>query len=142
MRRLLPLLLLGLAGPLPAAEFALQLPGGFHGDETIARDGELWLALQLRGAHAELVSSRVTVTQFEDAVLDTAGERSGRMVSASDADSEPVALLHGSSLVAGAVAAAAQTDIALMIDETVCCMWGSCRARAAHRLRGTRTAAG
>jgi hypothetical protein len=121
MRCVPVVLLLATALPAFAADFALQLPGGFHGDETVARDGELWLALRVNDSQAELVANRISVTPFEDPVVDAMGERSGRMVATTgtDSDADTLALLHGAGLTAGPVIAAETGDIALAIGETV-----------------------
>lgn len=58
----------------------LQLPGMFHGDETVARDGERWLALVDGTGGARLREVRVSVKPAHDPVLDDADGRSGRIV--------------------------------------------------------------
>lgn len=88
-----------------AAAFALQPVGSFHGDETVARDGERWLALRATPGGAALVPARVHVRAVHDAVVDAPGGASGREVSA-DVEGASV-LLRGPGLRAGAVGAAA-----------------------------------
>lgn len=92
---LLPLLL--------GTAFALQQPGTFHGDETVARDGERWLGLRTVGADAALVETTVHVQAVEDEMVDEApGELTGRQVSSVDGDTI-VVFLRGSGLRAGRV---------------------------------------
>lgn len=93
---LLPPLLLGVA-------FALQPPGEFHGDEPVARHGERWLALRQEGREAALLPVRLRVTPVFDAVLDEAGQTSGRAVASDAGDEHVVAFLRGAGLRAGRI---------------------------------------
>lgn len=106
---LLPPLLLG-------AAFALQPPGEFHGDEPVARHGERWLALRREGSDAALVAARLRVTAVFDAVLDEAGQTTGRAV-ASDLDDEHViTFLRGAGLRAGRVVTAEVDEVGNATD--------------------------
>jgi len=58
----------------------LQLPGVFHGDETVARDGERWLALIDGADGVRLQAVRVSVQPAQDPVLDDEDGRTGRIV--------------------------------------------------------------
>lgn len=91
----LPLLLL--------AGFAIQPPGGFHGDEPIARDGERWLALRVTDREAALVATRLKVRPVFDDLVDEPGQASGRDVSSSLDDANVVVFVRGTALRAGAV---------------------------------------
>lgn len=93
---LVPPLLLG-------AAFALQPPGEFHGDEPVGRHGERWLALRQEGREAALVPARLKVTPVFDAVLDEAGQTSGRAVASDAGDQHVIAFLRGPGLRAGRV---------------------------------------
>lgn len=92
---LLPLLL--------GTAFALQQPGTFHGEETVARDGERWLGLRVVGTDAALVETTVLVKAVADEMAgDAPGQFTGRQVSSMDGDSI-VVFLRGSGLRAGPV---------------------------------------
>lgn len=89
-----------------AAALALQPPGRFHGEEALARDGERWLALTVRGdGRVALVAIRVQVRAVHDAVLDAEGEASGREVLATDAPGA-LMLFRGEGLRPGPVVGA------------------------------------
>ena len=83
-----------------AAAFALQPVGTFHGDETIARDGERWLALRTDGPPA-LVATTARVKAVNDPVEDDEHGRSGREVASGVEGAEW--LLRGGTLRAGPV---------------------------------------
>lgn len=87
------------------AAFALQPTGSFHDGETVARDGEHWLALQVKPAAAALVDTRVRVKRVHDVVVDDEGGRTGREVDTAVPDA--TLLVRGAGLRAGAVARAA-----------------------------------
>lgn len=83
-----------------AVAFALQPPGSFHGGEAVARDGERWLALTVRGDEAALVATRVRVRAVNDPLLDDADGASGQQVLATQAPGA-LMLLRGEGLRAG-----------------------------------------
>ncbi len=96
------------AAPSPG----LQLPGLFHGDETVAGDGERWLALVDGTEGVRLQAVRVSVQPAHDPVLDDEDGRSGRIVeSASGLGGAVVAYLRGPGLRARAVTRAAIEDL-------------------------------
>ena len=101
------MLSLAVAAALATAP-ALQMPGQFHGGETVARDGERWLALFDAAAGARLRAVRVRVTPTRDAVLDADdGPVTGRIVdTASGPDGAAVAYVRGPGLRERAVARA------------------------------------
>jgi hypothetical protein len=80
------------------AGFALQTLGEFHGEDTVARDGEAWLALGVADDHAYLRPTRARVEPVPDPILDVGDERSGRRVSVGDAAIAPLALVRGPRL--------------------------------------------
>lgn len=82
--------------------YAIQPPGAFHGDEPVARDGEAWLALQVEAGHAALVPTRLQVHEVHDALLDDAGESSGREVGSALGE-DGLVFLRGPGLHAGPV---------------------------------------
>ena len=88
---------------LSVAGYAIQPPGQFHAGETIARDGERWLALRVDMAEAALLPTTVRVATVEDVLLDGPGERSGQAVSSQPADDAILMFLRGPALVAGMV---------------------------------------
>lgn len=96
-----------------APEVALQWPGEFHGEETRARDGETWLALRHEGARAWLEATVVSVEAVQDPVLDGEDERTGRRVSTPALAREPLVLLRGGGLVAGAMPAVPEVPVPL-----------------------------
>ena len=91
---------------LSIADYAIQPPGQFHAGETIALDGERWLALRMDMAEAALRPATVRVATVEDVLLDEPGERSGQAVSSRPADDAILVFLRGPALVAGLVAQA------------------------------------
>lgn len=93
---------------------AIQPPGEFHGDEPVARDGEHWLALRRDALvdEASLVPVTLVVAAVEDAVLDQAGQRTGRSVQAREGHDDVVMFLRGGQLVPGPVATAAIEPLA------------------------------
>lgn len=103
---------LALAAALTIAP-ALQLPGQFHGDETVARDGERWLALVADDTGARLRSVRVRVKPVHDVVLDADdGPATGRIVeSVSGPAGAAIAYVRGPGLREGAVARAIVTEL-------------------------------
>jgi hypothetical protein len=106
------MLSLALVAALTAAP-ALQLPGQFHGDETVARDGERWLALVADDAGARLRTTRVRVKPTHDAVLDADdGPATGRIVeSVAGPGGAAIAYVRGPGLREGAVARAIATEL-------------------------------
>ncbi len=96
-----------------ATGFALQPVGTFHDGETVARDGESWLALDTTSGPARLSPTRVRLTRVHDAVVDGDGEATGIEVAAIDAP-EPTMLLRGPRLRAGAVELAERLDDAAL----------------------------
>lgn len=89
-----------------AATTRIEQPGEMHGDESIARDGETWLALMVEGDQARLVSGRVRVEAVNDAVLDGPDDATGARVSMPALAGEPLMFLQGAALREGAVTAA------------------------------------
>ena len=89
--------MLAAAGVTPA----LQPPGTFHAGEPRARDGETWLALQVREDGAALVPARLSVRAVHDEMLDAEGAKSGREVASPVA--EALMFVRGSGLSEGAV---------------------------------------
>ena len=101
----------GLAASAAASlGYGLQPPGNFHGGEAVARNGERWLALRVRGDEAELVSVRVAVKRVHDEILDSEGETTGEAVSAIGLD-DATMLLRGPGLRSGTVAQAAVVNL-------------------------------
>lgn len=91
---------------------ALQLPGQFHGDETVARDGERWLALVADDAGARLRTVRVRVKPTHDAVLDADdGPATGRIVESVAGPGAVVAYVRGPGLRERAVTRATVTEL-------------------------------
>ena len=102
---------LALAAVLAAVP-GLQLPGLFHGDETVARDGERWLALVDGTEGVRLQAVRVSVQPAHDPALDDEDGRSGRIVeSASGLGGAVVAYLRGPGLRARPVTRAVIEDL-------------------------------
>lgn len=102
---------LALAAALTTAP-ALQLPGQFHGDETVARDGERWLALVADDGGARLRSVRVRVKPTHDAVLDADdGPATGRIVESVAGPGATIAYVRGPGLREGAVVRAIATEL-------------------------------
>lgn len=85
-----------------AAAHALQPPGTFHAGETVARDGEAWLALRVDGGAARLEPVTLRVERVVDEMLDGPGERSGESVRARDG-ADALVFVRGAGLRAGAV---------------------------------------
>lgn len=96
------LLMAGLSG------YAIQPPGAFHGDEPVARDGEIWLALQVQGDRTELVSTRLQVRTVRDELLDAPDQTTGREVSSAFGQ-DAMLFLRGENLMPGPVQAARVT---------------------------------
>lgn len=94
-----------LSALLLSAAYAIQPPGQFHAGETVARDGERWLALRVQGTAAALVATRLQVRPVHDALLDAPGQTTGMDV-ASPPGEGVVAFLRGPALRAGEVEAA------------------------------------
>lgn len=88
-----------------AAAHALQPPGTFHSGETVARDGEAWLALRVDGGAARLEPVTLRVERVVDEMLDGPGERSGESVRARDG-ADALVFVRGAGLRAGAVPSA------------------------------------
>ena len=97
-----------------AAAFALQPVGSFHGGETVARDGERWLALRI-APDAALVATTVRVRRVHDEIVDAPDARTGEAVSSTVAGTR--ILLRGAGLRAGAVMTAWQGDEPARISE-------------------------
>lgn len=109
---MLDLALLAALAAAAAPSPGLQLPGLFHGDETVARDGEHWLALIDGTEGVRLQAVRVSVQPAHDPVLDDEDGRSGRIVeSASGLGGAVVAYLHGPGLQARPVIRATIEDL-------------------------------
>ena len=98
-----------------ASPYGLQMPGDFHGDEPVARNGQTWLAMRRAGhGQVELEAVRLRVSAIEDPLGDAPGEKTGRRVEAAGggtavdgtADDETVAFLRGPGLHAGPVVSA------------------------------------
>jgi hypothetical protein len=120
MRATIPSLLLALASAAsvanaaPTQSIAWQWLGEFHGEETLARDGETWLALRSDARHAWLESVVVRVEAVNDPILDADDERSGRRVSTPSLSHEPLALLKGAGIVPGALASPQHDPVMLV----------------------------
>lgn len=85
-----------------AGAHAIQPPGSFHEGEAVARHGERWLALRVRGSDAELETTRLRVKSVFDEMVDAEGDTTGSEV-ASDDDTDVLTYLRGSGLHAGPV---------------------------------------
>ena len=85
-----------------ASAYRLQMPGDFHGNEPVARDGQRWLALRVDAeGRARLEQTRLQVSAVEDPILDGPGQATGRRVQADGAES--LAFLRGPALRGGPV---------------------------------------
>lgn len=85
-----------------AGAYRLQMPGDFHGNEPVARDGQRWLALRVDAeGRARLEQTRLQVSAVEDPILDGPGQATGRRVQADGAES--LAFLRGPALRGGPV---------------------------------------
>jgi hypothetical protein len=101
---------------LPPAQ--IHATGPLHGNETIARDGERWLALVIAGPSARLEPVVIHVEPVEDPYLDADGERSGRAVRTPGMPATPALLLAGADLRRGAVdVAIADRDLTYLLGE-------------------------
>ena len=94
---------------------AIQPLGSFHQGETVARNGERWLALWTRddGSGSRLADARVNVTRVEDQLVDAVGQKTGEEVSVpmpADGRETPIMLLRSKGLKSGEVAAAHVED--------------------------------
>jgi hypothetical protein len=120
MRATIPSLLLALASAAsvanaaPTQSIAWQWLGEFHGEETLARDGETWLALRSDARRAWLESVVVRVEAVNDPILDADDGRSGRRVSTPSLNNEPLALLKGAGLMPGALASTPHDPVMLV----------------------------
>ena len=83
--------------------YAIQPPGQFHGGETIALDGETWLALRVDADDAALLPAVLRVSVTEDPLVDAPGERTGASVTSTPQDDAIRMFLRGPALVAGMV---------------------------------------
>lgn len=70
----------------------LLMTGQFHGDEVTARSGEVWLGLFQTASGYALRATTLTVTLVRDEILDDEDERTGKLVTVSDAR-EPLFLV-------------------------------------------------
>lgn len=102
------------ANGAPTQSIAWQWLGEFHGEETLARDGETWIALRHDASRAWLESVVVRVEAVNDPILDADDERSGRRVSTPSLSNEPLALLKGAGIVPGALASTQHDPVALV----------------------------
>lgn len=96
------------AGDVPpprasATGHAIQPPGQFHGAETVALDGETWLALRVDADDAALLPAVLRVSVVEDPLVDAPGERTGAAVSSTPQDDAIRMFLRGPALVAGMI---------------------------------------
>jgi hypothetical protein len=107
---------IGLAQAATGAQLhAIQPLGNFHQGETVARNGERWLALWTRddGRGSRLAEARVSVTRVEDQLVDAVGQKTGEEVSVpvpADGREAPIMLLRSKGLKSGEVAAAQVED--------------------------------
>jgi hypothetical protein len=85
-----------------AGAHVIQPPGSFHEGEAVARHGERWLALRVRGGDAQLEMTRLRVKPVFDVVVDAEGDTTGSEV-ASDDDTDVLTYLRGPGLHAGKV---------------------------------------
>ena len=116
---LLTLALLMAGSSAQAEPHAVQGIGEFHGGETIARDGETWLALVEENQALGLRSVQVQVRPVNDPVLDAEGETSGREVSVPALSGAPVLLLRGPALREGTITATAPRDVGPQIGSAI-----------------------
>ncbi|GAB6194854.1 hypothetical protein [Lysobacter xanthus] len=130
---------MALSALLLAAAFALQPVGLFHGDETIARDGQAWLALRNGGNGAALVATRVRVRAVNDAVLDAPEETTGREVDVDVPDTRVV--LRGAGLRPGPVPRAGGAEVASLGLQPLELKLGSTAYRLVVRCTGPARAA-
>lgn len=101
----------GLASSAAASiGYGVQPPGQFHQGETVARNGERWLALRVQPRSAELLAARVAVKHVHDTLADEDGEATGEAVSAIGLD-DVAMLLRGPGLRPGAVVQATVVDL-------------------------------
>ena len=91
---------------LLASAFALQPPGEFHAGETVARDGETWLALHSDAQATALREVIVRARPWHDVVLDEGQEKSGVQISVAAGGATPLLLVRGAGLRAGTIDAA------------------------------------
>lgn len=94
-----------------ASAFGLQPTGTFHAGEPVARNGEAWLALRLRGHDAALVPVHARVATVRDAFDEEGAPPTGQAVTV-DGMPEATVLVRGPGLRAGAVQAAASRPAA------------------------------
>lgn len=123
MRLILTALLFAAVAPAHAAApglvqdaFAWQWPGEFHGEETIARDRESWLALRIERGEARLEPVEVRVEAVFDPVLDGDDARSGRKVSVPTLDDAPLALVRGGGIAAGPLNSAVHETMTIPVE--------------------------
>jgi hypothetical protein len=116
---ILTLTLLMAGSSAQAEPHAVQDLGEFHGGETIARDGETWLALVEEDQTLSLRSVQVQVRPVNDPVLDAEGETSGREVSVPALSSAPVLLLRGPALTEGTISATAPRYVGPQIGSAI-----------------------
>ncbi|MEQ1514549.1 MAG: VCBS repeat-containing protein [Lysobacteraceae bacterium] len=84
---------------------ALQPPGTFHSGESVARNGERWLALRVSDGAARLEVSTLRVKPVFDVIADAEGEKTGREIGG-NSSADVVAYLRGPGLHAGPVTSA------------------------------------
>jgi hypothetical protein len=94
---------------------AIQPLGSFHQGESVARNGERWLALWTRsdGSGSRLANVRVSVARVEDQLVDTAGQKTGEEVSVpvpANSRETAIMLLRGEGLKSGDVVIAQVED--------------------------------
>lgn len=131
---------------LSIAGYRIQPPGQFHRSESVARDGERWLALRIDGTGAALVPMTVQVAMVEDALVDAPGERSGQAVSPVPQDDAVRMFLRGPAFIAGALEEATldmppgdgrrRIDLALSFRDARYRLWSECTSRAAAPIAG------
>ena len=81
------------ASPVEAKIQLLQI-GTFHGDEVSAKSGEVWLGLYSTPEGYSLIPSRLTVETIYDPVVDSPGEKTGKVVTV-DEEAHPLFLIKG-----------------------------------------------
>ncbi len=75
-------------------EIQLLQVGAFHGDEVSAESGETWLGLYSTSDGYTLIPSRITVETVYDPLVDSEGERTGKVVSVEER-ARPLFLIKG-----------------------------------------------
>lgn len=97
------LLALSLLGSAEVSEYAVLMPGTFHGDEVTTQEGAHWWALTEESGSPQLRRVSVRIRAVHDVILDDEGEATGLEVGVPELDLPPIALLRGPALRDGTV---------------------------------------